>query len=62
MEANILKASTNDRVKSKSRESKGETHQRLRKLTNDPTLVGRDENKVGRIERKIGRAEKVLEK
>jgi len=57
-----LKASINDRVKSKFRESKGETHQKLPKLTSDPTLEGRDENKVGRIERKIGRAEKTLEK
>jgi len=61
MEA-ILKASTNEKVKSKLREPKGETHQKLGKLTNDPTLEGRDENKVGRIERKISRAEKALEK
>jgi hypothetical protein len=58
----ILKASTNNRVKAKFRKSKGETNGKFQKLTNDPTLEGRDENKVGRIERKIGRAEKALAK
>lgn len=57
-----MKASTNDEVKSKFHEVKGEGSEKLRKLTNDPTLEGRDENKVGRIQRKIGRAEKALEK
>jgi hypothetical protein len=62
MEANNLKASISSGVKGKFRESKGETHQKLRKLTNDPTLEGKDENKVGRIERKTDRGEKALEK
>jgi hypothetical protein len=62
MEENIMKASTNDAVKRKFREVKGETNEKLRKLTHDPTLEGNDENKVGRIERKIGPSEQVLEK
>ena len=57
-----MKASTNDEVKGKFHEVKGESNEKLRKLTNDPTLEGKDENKVGRIQRKIGRAEKTLEK
>jgi hypothetical protein len=61
-EANILKASTNDNVKGKFRGSRGETNDKLRKLTNDPTLEGKDENKVGRIERKIVRTGKTIEK
>jgi uncharacterized protein YjbJ (UPF0337 family) len=62
MEANTLKATTNNGAKGKFRKSKGQTSERFRKLTSDPTLEGRDENKVGRIERKIGQAEKALEK
>jgi hypothetical protein len=62
-EENDLKANTNDKEKAKFRESNGETHENLRKLTSDPTLEGRDENKVGRIERKLDRtSEKALEK
>lgn len=57
-----MKASANDTVKGKFRKGKGETHEKLRKLTNDPTLEGKDENKVGRVERKIGHAEEALEK
>jgi uncharacterized protein YjbJ (UPF0337 family) len=57
-----MKASTNDEVKGKFHEVKGESNEKLRKLTNDPTLEGKDENKVGRVQRKIGRAEKALEK
>ena len=62
METNILKASINDKVKSKFRASKAETREELHKLTNDPTLEGKDENKVGRIERRIDRAEKAFRK
>ena len=57
-----MKASTNDEVKGKFHEVKGETNEKLRKLMNDPTLEGKDENKVGRVQRKIGRTEKALEK
>jgi uncharacterized protein YjbJ (UPF0337 family) len=57
-----MKASTNDEVKGKFREVQGETNEKLRRPTNDPTLEGKDENKVGRVQRKIGRAEKALEK
>ena len=53
---------TKDEVKGKFHEVKGETNEKLRKLMNDPTLEGKDENKVGRVQRKIGRAEKALEK
>jgi hypothetical protein len=41
---------------------KGDSNEKLRKLMNDPTLEGKDENKVGRFQRKIGRTEKPLEK
>jgi hypothetical protein len=54
--------STNNGAKGKFREVKRETNERLRKLMNDPTLEGKDENKVGRVQRKIGGAEKVAEK
>jgi uncharacterized protein YjbJ (UPF0337 family) len=57
-----MKASTNGEVKGKVHEVKGETNEKLRKVPNDPTLEGKDENKVGRIQRKSGRAENALEK
>jgi hypothetical protein len=57
-----MKASTNNGAKGKFHEVKRETNERLRKLMNDPTLEGKDENKVGRVQRKIGGAEKVAEK
>ena len=57
-----MKASTNGELNGKVYEVKGETNEKLRKVTNDPTLEGKDVNKVGRIQRKIGRAEKALEK
>ena len=57
-----MKAGTNAEVNGKVHEVKGETNEKLRKPTNDPTLEGKDENKVGRIQRKSGRAEKALEK
>jgi hypothetical protein len=37
-------------------------NEKLRKLMNDPTLEGKDENKVGRFQSKIGRADKAIEK
>jgi uncharacterized protein YjbJ (UPF0337 family) len=55
-----MKANSNDAVKRKVREVKGETNEKLRKLTNDPTLEGKDENTIGRIERKISRSEDVF--
>jgi hypothetical protein len=54
-----MKASTNNAAKGKFHEVKRE--KRLRKLMNDPTLEGKDENKVGRVQRKIG-PEKTAEK
>jgi uncharacterized protein YjbJ (UPF0337 family) len=57
-----MKASTNGEVNGNVHEVKGETKEKLRKLTNDPTLEGKDENKVGRVQRKIGCAEIALEK
>jgi len=55
-----MKARTNGEVNGKVHEVKGETNEKLRKPTNDPTLEGKDENKVGRIQRKSGRSEKAL--
>jgi len=46
-----MKASAN--AKDKFRKVKGETDEKLRGLTNDPTLEGKDENTVGRVERKL---------
>jgi hypothetical protein len=57
-----MKARTNSEVKGKLHEVKRETNEELWKLTIDPTLEGKDENKVGRVQSKIGRAEKALEK
>ena len=57
-----MKASSTDKLKSKSHEFKGKTNEKLRRLISDPTLEDRDENKVGRIERKIDPAEKVSKK
>ena len=57
-----MKTSIHDKVTGKFHKEKGETHEKLRKPTNDPTLEGKDENKVGRIERKIGRNDEALEK
>jgi len=52
----------NDEVKGKFHEVKGKTNGKVRKLTDDPTLEGKDENKVGRVQRKIGCAEIAPEK
>ena len=49
-----MKASTDNGAKGKFQQVKCETNERLRKLMNDPTLEGKDENKVGRVQRKIG--------
>jgi uncharacterized protein YjbJ (UPF0337 family) len=58
-----MKASNNNvEVKGKFHEVKCETNGKVRKLTDDPTLEGKDENKVGRVQRKIGRVEKAIEK
>ena len=57
-----MKASTNNGAKGKFHEVKREPKERLRKLMNDPTLEGKDENKVGRIERRIDQPKKPLEK
>ena len=58
-----MKASNNnDGVKGKFHEVKGETNGKVRKLTDDPTLEGKDENKVGRVQRKTASAEKAIEK
>jgi uncharacterized protein YjbJ (UPF0337 family) len=58
-----MKASkNNDGVKGKFHEVKGETNGNVRKLTDDPTLEGKDENKVGRVQRKTGSVEKAIEK
>lgn len=57
-----MKASTNNGAKGKFHEVKRETNERLRKLMNDPTLEGKDENKVGRVQRKIDGAEKAAGK
>ncbi|HET9320323.1 MAG TPA: CsbD family protein [Bryobacteraceae bacterium] len=54
MKANI----NNDEVKPKFHVVKGAAKPQVRKLTDDPTLEGKDENKVGRVQRKIGRVEK----
>jgi len=39
-------------VKGKSHEVKSQTKGELRKLMDDPTLEGKDENKVGRVQSK----------
>jgi uncharacterized protein YjbJ (UPF0337 family) len=57
-----MKASTNNHAKGKVQEVNGGTKEKLGRLTNDPTLEGKDENKVGRFQRKIGRMEKTPEK
>ena len=49
-----MKAGTNDEAKDQFHEVKGETDERFRKVMDDPTLEGKDENKVGRVQRKIG--------
>jgi uncharacterized protein YjbJ (UPF0337 family) len=57
-----MKASTNNQAKGKVQEVNGGTKEKLGRLTNDPTLEGKDENKVGRFQRKIGRMEKTPKK
>jgi hypothetical protein len=59
-EKNIMKARTNDKVKSKSHEVKA--NKKLRKVMNDPTLEGKDENKVGRFQGKSGSVVKAFQK
>jgi len=54
MKANI----NNDEVKPKFHFVKGAIKLQVRKLTDDPTLEGKDENKVGRVQRKIRGVEK----
>jgi len=56
-----MKANTNGEVKGKVHEVKSEINKKFGKLTTDPTLEGKDENKIGRIQRKSGRAERALE-
>ncbi len=56
-----MKVSTNGERKGKVHEVKGETNEKFRKVTNDPTLEGKDENKVGRIQRKTRPMEKADE-
>jgi len=57
-----MKAKTNDHAKGKVREVKVLANEKVRKLTLDPTLEGRNENTVGRIERKLNPREKALER
>lgn len=52
-EEDIMKTTANHEKKGKFHEVKRETNEKSRKLTNDPTLEGKDENKVGRIQRKL---------
>jgi hypothetical protein len=59
-EKNTMKACTNDKVKSKFHEVKA--NEKLRKVMNDPTLEGKDENKVGRFQGKSGRVVKAFQK
>jgi uncharacterized protein YjbJ (UPF0337 family) len=47
-----MKARTNDEVKGKFDEVKGDTNKKLPKLTEDPTLEGKNENEIGRVEPK----------
>lgn len=54
MKANI----NNDEVKRRFHSVKGAIKLQVRKLTDDPTLEGKDENKVGRVQRKIRGVEK----
>jgi uncharacterized protein YjbJ (UPF0337 family) len=54
MKANI----NNDEVKRRFHFVKGAIKLQVRKLTDDPTLEGKDENKVGRVQRKIRGVEK----
>ncbi len=41
-----------DEVKGKAQGVKGESNEKLRKVMNDPTLEGKNENEVGRIQPK----------
>jgi uncharacterized protein YjbJ (UPF0337 family) len=47
-----MKSSAEDKVKSTFHAIKGKPKEKLRKLMNDPTLEGKDENKIGRVQRK----------
>jgi uncharacterized protein YjbJ (UPF0337 family) len=47
-----MKSSAENKIKSKIQAVKGKPKEELRRLMNDPTLEGKDENKVGRIQRK----------
>ena len=44
-EKGMMKTSTNHEGKGKFHEARGETNEKSRNLTNDPTLEGKDENK-----------------
>jgi uncharacterized protein YjbJ (UPF0337 family) len=47
-----MKSIANDEVKGKVQGVKGESNEKLRKVMNDPTLEGKNENEVGRIQPK----------
>jgi hypothetical protein len=58
----IMKANIDINGKRRLHEVKRETHEKVRKQMNDPTLEGKDQNTVGRFQRKIGSAAKAVEK
>ena len=56
--------STNDQIKGKFHELKGEVKEKVGKVINSPNLEteGHDEKLAGKVQKKVGEVEKVFEK
>ena len=59
-----MNPSTEDQIKGKFHEVKGELKEKVGKVTNNPDLTaeGQDESIGGTIQKKVGQIEKVFEK
>ena len=59
-----MKQSTEDQIKGKFHEVKGEIKEKVGKATNDSDLEaeGQSENLAGKVQKKIGKIEDVFEK
>ena len=59
-----MNPSTEDQIKGKFHEVKGDLKEKVGKATNNPNLTaeGQDESLAGKVQKKVGQIEKVFEK
>ena len=59
-----MKSSTNNQIKGKFHELKGNAKEKAGQITNNPILAaeGRGETLAGKVQKKVGQIEEVLEK